>query len=115
MAFRRNPCNPFCAIDHQSTCTILLQLSNSYFRNTSMTNQQASMVVAIENAKRFLLTICPIDELPNEYVQSVVRTYRSNNISYYQAINEFIQIERELEAMVNVNVYLNNVIEGKEE
>jgi hypothetical protein len=80
-----------------------------------MTNYQAGMVIAIENVKRFLLTICPMQELPNEYVQSVVGAYRSNNISYYQAINEFRQIEKELEAMVNVNVYLNNVIDGKEE
>ena len=80
-----------------------------------MTNDQASMVVAIEHAKRFLLTICPMNELPNEYVQSIVGAYRSNNISYYQALHEFIQIERELAAMVNVNEYLNNVIAGLEE
>ena len=109
MVFRRNPCTSLCVINHQGTYTILLQLPN-----TSMINQ-ASMIVSIENAKRFLLTICPIDELPNEFVQSVVRTYRCNNISYYQALQEFRQIERELEAMVNVNEYLNNVIEGKEE
>lgn len=80
-----------------------------------MTNDQAGMIVSIENAKRFLLTICPTDELPNEFVQSVVKAYRCNNISYYQALQEFRQIEKELEAMVNVNVYLNNVIAGLEE
>ena len=80
-----------------------------------MTNQQAEMVIAIENAKRFLLTVCPMRELPNEYVQSVVASYRDNNISYYQALHEFRQIERELEAMVNVNIYLNTVLAGDEE
>lgn len=115
MVFRRNPCTHGCAINYQGTLTILLQLSNHYFRNTTMTNQQAGMVVAIEHAKRFLLTICPMQELPNEYVQSIVGAYRDNSISFYQALHEFRQIEKELEAMVNVNVYLNNVIDGKEE
>ena len=80
-----------------------------------MTNDQASMILAIENAKRFLLTICPIQELPNEYVQNIVISYRNNIISYYQGLDEFMNIEKELEAMVNVNVYLNNVIAGLEE
>ena len=79
-----------------------------------MTNGRAEMILAIEYAKRFLLTICPMQELPNEYVWSIVSAYRSNNISYYQALDNFLSIERELEAMVNVNVYLNAVIDSKE-
>jgi hypothetical protein len=75
-----------------------------------MTNEQSHMIIAIEQAKMFLLKICPIDELPSDYVRDVVIGFRLNHITMIDALTHFIKIENDLENMIMFNMFLNSVI-----
>jgi hypothetical protein len=68
------------------------------------------MTIAIEQAKLFLLKICPIDELPSDYVRDVVIGFRLNYITMIDALNYFIKIENDLENMIMFNMFLNSLI-----
>lgn len=68
------------------------------------------MIIAVEEAKMFLLHTCPIQELPTEYVQDVVFSYRSKRIKLEDALNHFIRVEQDLVNMVQFNWFLNDII-----
>jgi len=75
-----------------------------------MTTEQSRMIIAVEEAKMFLLHTCPIQELPTEYVQDVVFSYRSKHIKLEDALNHFIRVEQDLVNMVQFNWFLNDII-----
>ena len=76
-----------------------------------MTNNEAHKVIAIEQAKLFLLNIVPINELPNEYVQDTVIMFRNGELTLSEALQDFEMIREELGAMVRVNKFLSEMIE----
>lgn len=79
-----------------------------------MSKEQASFNIFVEHFKLFLLRDVPIQELPNQYVQDIVKSYREGEMTMLDALILFEKIQRELGAMVRVNQFLDTLIISEE-
>jgi hypothetical protein len=68
----------------------------------------------IQNAKMFLLTTCPMDELNNDEIKNIVIGFRNNNISLSEAFIGLNPMEYYFMQMVDSNRFMNNLIEGEQ-
>jgi len=68
----------------------------------------------IQNAKMFLLTTSPMDELNNDEIKNIVIGFRNNNISLSEAFIGLNPMEYYFMQMVDSNRFMNNLIEGEQ-
>ena len=68
----------------------------------------------IKNAKFFLLSTCPIDELPNEKIRDIVIGFRLNHISILDALRRFSIMDDFFREMVGFNRFMNALVSREE-
>lgn len=85
-------------------------LSAENISGPKMSKEQNHFNLLIEHLKLSLLRDVPIDELPNQYVQDVVQSFREGEMSMIDALIHFEKIQDQLGAMVRVNQFLDALI-----
>ena len=75
-----------------------------------MSSDQNHFNLLIEHLKLSLLRDMPIEELPNQTIQNIVKSFRRGDISMLDALIHFEKIQNQLSAMVRTNQFLDTLI-----